>query len=204
MDRENIENLIPTASEHKFKSFTILAFYYSQGAFKGTDKKFREFRSFIIKEAEKRNYDDPLKLIDYFADHKKELIKLFKKKEYKFSKKVKEKLKAELIKVSIPSLEQKFPVTKYNQLSIFNEIKDKELIKEASDLNIKVIGWDLTKAQDQAVFAIQKIYSKYGYRGNINNNSNALKFTPAEFYEAFGLLKYDYRGKEIYSSITFG
>lgn len=176
----------------------ILAFYYSQGAFKDADKKFKEFRNFIIKEAEKRKIDN-YELIDYFADHIKELIKLFKKKDYKFSKKVKEKLEAELIKVSIPSLEQKFPIIKHNQLSIFDEIKDKKLVKEAEDLSIKIIGWNLSKAEDQVVFSIQKIYSKYNYIGNCENG-NALKFTPAEFYENFGVKKYIYKNKEIFSS----
>lgn len=176
----------------------ILAFYYSQGAFKGAAKRFKEFRKIIIQEAEKRGIDG-FKLLDYFAEHKKELIKLFKKKDYKLSKEVKEKIEAELIKVSIPSLEQKFALTKYNQLSILDEIEDKKLIQKASDLNIKIIGWDLSKAEDQAVFSIQKIYSKYNYIGNCENG-NALKFTPAEFYENFGVKKYIYRNKEIFSS----
>jgi hypothetical protein len=145
--------------------------------------------------------EDTDDLIEFFE----KLIKTFekkdiKKKDIKKLEKVKEKIKAELIKVSIPSLEQKFPITKYNQLSVFDEIKDRKLVKEAKDLNIKIIGWDLTKAEEQAVFAIQKIYAKYGYRGNINNNSNALKFTPAEFYESFGVLKYiNNLGKEDFS-----
>lgn len=177
----------------------ILVFYYSQGAFKDANKRFKEFRSFIIKETEKRNYDDPFKLIDYFADHKKELIKLLKKKDYRFSKKIKEKLEAEFTKVSISALEQNFPIQKYNQLLIFDVIEDKKLVKEAKDSNIKIIGWDLSKSEGQAVFSIQKIYSKYNYIGNCENG-NALKFTPAEFYEAFGVLKYiNNLGKEVFS-----
>lgn len=160
------------------------------------DDKFKN----IIKEKAKRKKVDIAEILDYYADHVKELLKLLKKKDDKLSKKIKEKLEAELIKVSIPSLEQKFAITKYNQLSIFDEIEDKKLVKEAKDLNIKIIGWDLSKAEDQAVFAIEKIYSKYGYRGNINNNSIALKFTPAEFYENFGVKKYIYKNKEIFSS----
>lgn len=176
----------------------ILVLHFTHGFYKDAQKEFKEFRKFIIKEAKKRKYKDCYELINYFAEHKEELLKLLKKKDYQLSKKVKEKFEEGLIKVSIPSLEQKFAITKYNQLSIFDEIKDKKLVKEAKDLNIKIIGWDLSKAEDQAVFAIQKIYSKYNYIGNCNNG-NALKFTPSEFYENFGVKKYIYRNKEIFS-----
>ena len=188
----------------------ILALLYNQGADQfskeaketKTYKKYKEFKKFrklIDQEAKKRKHDNPYKLTDYFAEHRKELLNLLKKKDYELSKKVKEKLEEGLIKVSIPSLEQKFAITKYNQLSIFDEIEDKKLAKKADDLNIKIIGWDLSKAEDQAVFAIQKIYSKYNYEGNYNNG-NALIFTPAEFYENFGVKKYIYKNKEIFSS----
>lgn len=187
-----------------------LAFLYSQGADQFSKeaketktykyyKELNKFRKIINQEAKERNYNDPYKLIDYFAEHKEELIKLFKKKDYKLSRKLKEKLEAEFIKFPIVAVEQKFALTKYNQLSFFDEIEDKKLIQKAKDLNIKIIGWDLSKAEDQAVFSIQKIYSKYNYIGNCENG-NALKFTPAEFYENFGVKKYIYKNKEIFSS----
>ncbi|MBA7494317.1 hypothetical protein ES702_04892 [subsurface metagenome] len=164
----------------------------------------------LIKCFEKLGYHQPEKIfkswekninaltdkdIDSLTKFLKKIITAFEKKD---NQKLASIIEEGLIKVSIPSLEQKFAVTKYNQLSIFDVIEDKKLVKEAEDLNIKIIGWDLSKAEDQAVFAIQKIYSKYGYRGNYENG-NALVFTPVEFYQAFGLLKYKYRSKEIYS-----
>jgi hypothetical protein len=68
----------------------ILTLLYNQGADQFSKeaketktykeyKKLKEFRKFIDQEAEKRNYDDPLKLTDYFAEHKKELIDLLEK-----------------------------------------------------------------------------------------------------------------------------
>ncbi|MBA7496929.1 hypothetical protein ES702_07538 [subsurface metagenome] len=154
----------------------------------------------IIKKKAKRKKVDTAKILDYYADHVKELLNLLKKKDYKLSKKVKEKLEEGLIKVSIPSLEQKFgKLPLPGQLSIFDQIENRKLIQEAKNLNIKIIGWDLSKAEDQAVFAIQKIYSKYGYRGNINNNGNALIFTTSEYYESYGVKKYKCGNKERFS-----
>lgn len=172
---------------------SILVFWYSQGAFKGADKKFKEIRKFITGESEKRKIDS-YELIDYFADHIEEFIKLFKKKDYKLGKEVKEKLEIELVKASIHSINQKFGHSK--QLS-FDLIKNRELVKEAKNLNIKVIGWDLTRAEDQAIFAIQKLYSKYGY---INKNDNSLAFTYAEYYKAYGVKKYkNKKGESVFS-----
>ena len=186
----------------------ILTLLYNQGAdqfFKEAKetkiyekyKELKEFRKIIDQEAKKRKWNE-YKLIDYFAENKKELLRLLRE-DKSLRRKIKNRIEEELIKVSIPSLEQKFAITKYKQLSIFDEIKDKNFVKKAKDLNIKIIGWDLSKAEDQAVFAIQKIYSKYNYEGNYNN-SNALIFTPSEFYENFGVKKYIYRNKEIFSS----
>jgi hypothetical protein len=179
----------------------ILALLYSQGADQFSKeaketktyekyKELKEFRKIIDREAKKRKWNE-YKLIDYFAENKKELLRLLRE-DKSLRRKIKNRIEEELIKVSIPSLEQKFAITKYKQLSIFDEIKDKNFVKKAKDLNIKIIGWDLSKAEDQAVFAIQKIYSKYNYEGNYNNG-NALIFTPSEFYENFGVKKYIYR-----------
>jgi len=156
------------------------------------------FYKLIKEEATKRNIE-PRELIEYFADNRKEFLSLLRKKDYGLNRKVKEKIKESLIKVSIPSLEQKFAIAKMGQLSIFDEIKDRELVRRASDLNIKIIGWDLTRAEDQAIFAIQKIYSKYSYNGNYDNGT-ALVFTPSEFYENYGVKKYIFRNKEVFSS----
>ena len=54
-----------------------LALSYNQGGFKEAAKETKEFKELIDREAKKRNYDDPLKLIDYFADHKEELIEIY-------------------------------------------------------------------------------------------------------------------------------
>lgn len=106
-----------------------------------------------------------------------------------------------LIKASIHSLDQKFgksPIC--GQLSIFDNLENRELVQEAKNLNIKILGWDLTRAEDQAVFAIQKIYSKYGYKGNVNGDkNNSLIFNLPEFYKSYGVLKYKYKGKESFS-----
>ena len=51
-------------------------------------KEFKEFRKIIDREAKKRNAK-PYELIDYFAEHKEELLNLLKKKDstsQKFSK----------------------------------------------------------------------------------------------------------------------
>ena len=180
---------------------SILAFYYSQGAFKDADKRFKEFRKIIIQEAKKRN-KKPLDLIDYFVDYKEELLELLNKKDYQLGKEVKEKLEVGLIKAPIHSLDQKFGKSSISgQLTIFDNLEDKELIREAKNLSIKVIGWDLTRAEDQAVFAIQKIYSKYGYRGNVNKNDNTLAFTYAEYFENYGVKKWKTKNnKLIFSS----
>ncbi len=58
---------------------TFLVFHFNHGAFKKADKKSKEFRKFIIEEAKKRN-KDCYELIDYFAGHKEELLKLLKKR----------------------------------------------------------------------------------------------------------------------------
>ena len=105
-----------------------------------------------------------------------------------------------LIKASIHSLVQKFGRSQVpGQLSIFDQIEDRKLVEKAKDFNIKTIGWDLTRAEDQAVFAIQKIYAKYGYRGNVKNNDNSLVFTHSEYYENYGVKKYKYDNKERFS-----
>ncbi len=61
----------------------IRELYYYQGAF----REHRKFRKVIDQEAKERGIDS-LKLIDSFADHIEELIKLFKKKDYQLSKEV--------------------------------------------------------------------------------------------------------------------
>ena len=117
-------------------------------------------------------------MIDYFAGHIEEFIKLFKKEDYKLSREVKEKLEAELVKASMHSENQKFgsePIP--GQLS-FALIENRELVRKAKNLNITITGWDLTRAEDMAIFAIQKLYSKYGF---INKNNNDLAFPHTEY-----------------------
>ncbi len=97
------------------------------------------------------------------------------------------------------------------QLGLFDFVND--LGKEITDKSIEVIGLDLSQAQNQALFAIQKLLTDTNYRGNIPGREYeskgfsfsgflpALQFTPAQYLEAFGLTKRKTaRGWEEYSA----
>ncbi|MBA7491685.1 hypothetical protein ES702_02233 [subsurface metagenome] len=77
----------------------IRALYYYQGAF----KEYREFRKLIDQEAKKRGIDS-IELLDYFVDHKEELIKLFKKKDIGKLEKIPGKFKKIYIHPEIDNL----------------------------------------------------------------------------------------------------
>ncbi len=172
---------------------------YNNGGAPQAPKKDKQFRKFLKSESKKRQ-KSPEELIDYFLAHKDEFHRLYRKIDFKDSISIKEKIEESLIKVSIHSQEQKFgKPPKSAQLSIFDQLQDKNIVKQAMALDIDVVGWDLTRAEDQAVFAIQKIYSNYNYTGNIGNG-NTLVFTPAEFYKNYGVKKFiSSNGKEMYS-----
>ena len=97
----------------------ILALLYSQGGDQFSKKakktktykkykELREFRKIIDREAKKRKWNE-YKLINYFAKNKKELLRLLRE-DKSLRRKIKNRIEEELIKVSIPSLEQKFAI----------------------------------------------------------------------------------------------
>lgn len=126
--------------------------------------------------------------IDNLIEFFEELIKTFEKKEIAAIG------QGKLIKASMHSENQKFGIEPIPGQLSFALIQNRELIKEAKNLNIIITGWDLTRAEDQAVFAIQKLYSKYGF---INKDNNDLAFTHADYYEAYGVKKWKNKKSEI-------
>lgn len=126
--------------------------------------------------------------------------------------------KNKLIKTSLHSELQKFgKKPKSNQSSIFDLLDpiDDETKKDIIKYQIEVIGIDNTHAQNQALFAIQKILSESGYKGNeegkkLSNEENSfkftgflpsVKFTPHQYLEAYGVSKRKTpRGKLEYNS----
>lgn len=87
-----------------------------------------------------------------------------------------------------------------------------ETKKEITQKSIDVIGFDFSPAQNRALFAIQKMLTGTGYKGNreetkIENEAwgfsgmlPALEFSPAQYLEAYGAAKFKTaRGKEEYS-----
>lgn len=114
-----------------------------------------------------------------------------------------------LIKVSLHSQLQKQGNRKYQTGSIFDLIENEpiesnreELINKKQEYKIEVVGLDLSKSQEKALFAIQTLLSQTNYRGNdkgryINSSSMnfqgylpSVKFTPAEYLELYGVNKY--------------
>lgn len=98
------------------------------------------------------------------------------------------------------------------QPSLFDSLSDEDAIKKAKDCGVEVIGMDLTYAQNRAYFAIQRLMSETGYKGNIpgesvrskgfkyNGHLPLLEFTPAEYLEAYGVKKHEAtRGKREFS-----
>jgi hypothetical protein len=128
--------------------------------------------------------------IDGLTESFEKLIKAFEKKDKKLISIIEEGL----IKASMHSENQKFgsePIP--GQLS-FALIENRELVRKAKNLNITITGWDLTRAEDMAIFAIQKLYSKYGF---INKDNNDLAFPHTEYYEAYGVKKWKNKKGEI-------
>lgn len=119
-----------------------------------------------------------------------------------------------LVKASLHTEKQKFGKKQGSaQRSLF-EFLDLETRNKAVEYGIQdVIGIDLTQAQGQALFAIQRLLQETDYRGNLpseyldgNNRWKfrgelpVLKFSPAQYLEAFGVTKYETaRGKHEFS-----
>jgi hypothetical protein len=119
---------------------------------------------------------------------------------------------APLVKVGLHAELQKFghrPPAK--QLGLFDSLLD-ETVKEITEKSIEVVGLDITPAQNQALFAIQKLLTKTNYRGNLPGQEieskafkfsgylPGLEFSPAQYLEAYGVRKYKTsRGWEEYS-----
>lgn len=124
----------------------------------------------------------------------------------------------QLIKASLHTELQKFgrkPKKNGSILDLLEQPLEDELQKDISDYKIEVIGLDNTKSQNQALFAIQKLFHETGYKGNsegktLNKDDNsfkfmgylpAIKFTPAQYLEAYGVTKKERaRGKWEYLS----
>ncbi|MBC7475951.1 MAG: hypothetical protein H7263_16840 [Candidatus Sericytochromatia bacterium] len=124
----------------------------------------------------------------------------------------------QLIKASLHTELQKFgrkPKKNGSILDLLEQPLEDELQKDISDYKIEVIGLDNTKPQNQALFAIQKLFHETGYKGNsegktLNKDDNsfkfmgylpAIKFTPAQYLEAYGVTKKERaRGKWEYLS----
>jgi len=135
-----------------------------------------------------------------------------------YAKKYKVELPS-IFKSPPPSLETPYPLAvraslhaemqKFGRLpnpkqpGLFDCLLDEEVIKEAKDYGAEVIGLDLTHAQNQALFAVQKLMTKTKYKGNLpgeyikskrfkyNGLMPLLEFTPVEYLKAYGVKKYE-------------
>jgi len=121
--------------------------------------------------------------------------------------------KQDFVKAGLHLELQKFGKSpKVSQASLF-DTSEKDTQKEIEKHKIEVVGIDNTQAQNQALFAIQKLLNKTNYKGNlpstILDGENAFKmkgelpvfrFTQAQYLEAYGVKKYrSKRGKWEYS-----
>lgn len=123
-----------------------------------------------------------------------------------------------LVKTSLRLELQKFgkkPKTKMGDFHELYQTLDEQTKKAVSEYNINVIGIENTQAQNQALFAVQKLLNNTNYKGNITGTNllseeNAFKFsgylpsinfTKTEFLEAYGVRKkVTNRGKSEYNS----
>ena len=117
-----------------------------------------------------------------------------------------------LVKVGMHAELQKFgKKPKSPQLSLFDRLELNTIAEgEVEKHNIEAFGIDITQAQNQALFAIQKLLYETNYSGNSKgfqlNGKNrfefsgylpVLKITPTQYLEAYGVKKYlTSRGKE--------
>jgi hypothetical protein len=91
---------------------------------------------------------------------------------------------AHFIRVSLHAEKQKFPPLDVESLNPGIAQRAKE------DYGIQEAGLDLTQAQSQALWAIQKLFSETNYGSLPEFTVPSLKFTPAEYLEAYGVSKY--------------
>jgi len=110
----------------------------------------------------------------------------------------------EIIKAGLHVERQKLGVIpdKTKQLTFFDLLDSYDLKEKAKENNIEVRGIELTTNQEKALHAIQTFLSRTNYKGNAEGSKckgensfkftgylPAIKFTPAEYLEAFGLKK---------------
>ena len=113
----------------------------------------------------------------------------------------------DLIRTSLHTELQKFgKKPKNNADSIFDLVPapiDDETKKAINNFKINVVGIDNTQSENLALFAIQRLLSQTNYKGNMEgkqllNDENSfkfkgylpfMKFTPAEYLEAYGVKK---------------
>ena len=106
-----------------------------------------------------------------------------------------------LVKVPLHAEGQKFGrVPTPAQRSLFEE---PEVKRQADEWGIEVVGIDATKAQENALFALQRLFADTDYQGNragkdydneiranpfkFSGTTPILEFTPAQYLEAYGL-----------------
>lgn len=124
----------------------------------------------------------------------------------------------QLIKASLHTELQKFgrkPKKNGTIYDLLPEQLDEEVQKDISDYKVEVIGLNNTKAQNQALFAVQKLFHETGYQGNtegknLSKQDNSfkfmgylpgMKFTPSHYLDAYGVNKKESsRGKWEYNS----
>jgi len=95
-------------------------------------------------------------------------------------------LKTPFIRVSLHTEKQKFDCIPFESLYSVAAQRAKE------DYGLQEVGLDLTQAQSQALWAIQKLLWETNYEGNLSGfiAQPFLKVTPAEYLEAYGVSKY--------------
>ena len=123
-----------------------------------------------------------------------------------------ESVHKEMVKVSLHSqLQKQGKSGKQGQNSIFDIIESEgdpnkrdELTRLKNENRVDAVGLDLSKSQEKALFAIQTMLNNTDYKGNavgkeissqnmgFDGYLPALKFTPAEYLEKFGVNKRDY------------
>jgi hypothetical protein len=100
------------------------------------------------------------------------------------------------------------------QRTLFDLIENNDVKNRISECKIEAIGIEHTQAQNQALFAIQKLLDKTNYKGNFpsqkmtkyenpflfSGDLPVLSFTPSQYLDAYGITKYETsRGKLEYS-----
>jgi len=108
-----------------------------------------------------------------------------------------------LVKAGLHTELQKFgSKPKTAQESLFDML-DPDSKKSYTDGGLEVVGVDITIAQNKALYAIQTLFSKTDYKGNLPSKQlrrgdntfgyegaiPVLRFTPSEYLEAFGVTK---------------